>query len=76
MVYNAGVTGIDMRVLRVRLGLTQAGLGAALGISVSQVGQYERGYTRGDRRPVTIPRVVELACEALEARHARGEPIS
>jgi transcriptional regulator with XRE-family HTH domain len=75
MVYNERVTGTDMRVLRAKLGLTQARLADALGLSVSQIGQYERGVTGGDRRPVVIPRHIELACEALEARFARGEPL-
>jgi transcriptional regulator with XRE-family HTH domain len=68
------VTGIDMKVLRVRLGMTQRQLAEALGISQSQIVNYERGYTRGaDPRPVAIPRVVELACQMLEVLRERGE---
>ena len=48
---------------------------AALGISVGQLGDYERGYTRSrPRRPVVVPRLVELACEALLARWEREHP--
>jgi transcriptional regulator with XRE-family HTH domain len=68
------VTGIDMKVVRVRLGMTQRQLAEALGISPSQIANYERGFTRGaDRRPAPIPRAIELACEMLLIKRERGE---
>lgn len=61
-----------MREFRNRLGWSQQKLATELGMSVSQIANYERGTARGTDRPVVIPKVVELAMEALEARHARG----
>jgi transcriptional regulator with XRE-family HTH domain len=68
------VTGIDMKVLRVRLGMTQKQLAEALGVSTSQIANYERGFTRGaNRRPVVIPRAIEPACENAADQRERGE---
>ena len=40
-----------------------------------QIGDYERGHRRDkSRRPVSIPQVVELACEALLARYLHDHP--
>lgn len=55
------MTGHDMRLRRVQLGLTQAQFGAALGRCLQSVSQWERGVT-------PIPGYVELALEALERR--------
>jgi transcriptional regulator with XRE-family HTH domain len=60
------MTGIDLKAWRVRLGYTQAAAAEALGISVSQIIDYETGHKRGTDRPAVIPRVVALACQALE----------
>lgn len=38
----------------------------ALGISVSQITDYQSGVKRGTDRLAPIPRVVALACQALE----------
>ena len=55
-----------LKVIRSKLEMTQQQLAAALGISTGQLGDYERGYTRSrPRRSVAIPRLVELAWEAL-----------
>jgi transcriptional regulator with XRE-family HTH domain len=54
------MTGPELRRFRERLGHTQAGFAATLGISASQQGNYERGT-------YPIPRVVELACMAPAA---------
>jgi transcriptional regulator with XRE-family HTH domain len=68
------VTGTDMKVVRVRLGMTQRQLAEALGVSVSQIANYETGFTRGqERRPVEIPRAIELACQMLLVKRERGE---
>ena len=68
------VTGTDMKIVRVRLGMTQRQLAEALGISSSRVGDYERGYTRGkNRKTVEVPKLVELACEMLLVKRERGE---
>lgn len=55
-----------MREWRRRLGYTQQAAAAALGISVSQLIDYETGHKRGTDRAAPIPRVVALACRALE----------
>lgn len=39
-----------------------------LGISLTSVSLYERGTRFDDNRPVVIPRVVELATEAVSYR--------
>jgi len=62
-----------MREFREKLGWTQQRLATELGMSVSQIANYERGTVRSANRPVVIPKVVELALEALEARHQRDE---
>jgi transcriptional regulator with XRE-family HTH domain len=69
------MTGEDMRRLRGELGgWSQQRLASALGMSLSRIADYERGVTRGvNSRPVAIPQVVELACEALRVRYERGE---
>jgi len=69
------MTDEDMRRLRAELGgWSQQRLASALGMSLSRIADYERGVTRGaNPRPVAIPQVVELACEALRVRHERGE---
>ena len=60
------MTGPDMREWRRRLGYTQQAAAAALGISVSQLIDYGTGHKRSTDRPAPIPRVVALACQALE----------
>ena len=54
------MTAADLRALRKRLGMTQAQLAEALDLTVGSISNYE-----GARGPYEIPRVVELACEAL-----------
>jgi transcriptional regulator with XRE-family HTH domain len=49
----------DMRAWRRRLGLTQTQAGTALGLTLRAIQHYEGGSR-------SIPRVVELACWALE----------
>jgi hypothetical protein len=71
--YQIIMTGAEMRELRKKLGWSQQRLATELGMSVSQIANYERGTVRSTGRQVAIPKVVELALEALEARHARGE---
>jgi len=71
--YETAMTGAEMKELRERLGWSQQRLATELGMSVSQISLYERGTIRKTGHPVAIPKVVELALEALEARHARGE---
>jgi transcriptional regulator with XRE-family HTH domain len=60
------MTGPEFRTWRARLGYTQAAAAEALGISVSQIADYESGTKRGTDRAAPIPRVIALACQALE----------
>lgn len=55
------MTGIELRALRKRLGLTQAQLADRdhLDMSRDAIARYEGGRA-------AIPRVVELACETLK----------
>jgi transcriptional regulator with XRE-family HTH domain len=58
------MTPDGLKALRARLGLSQAGLAAALDLTEGTIRNYE-----GARGGVyKIPRVVELACEALVNR--------
>jgi transcriptional regulator with XRE-family HTH domain len=50
------------------MGLTRTQLAAALSLSESMIGQYERG-------DYPVPRVVQLALETLTRRHKDGKPI-
>lgn len=54
-----------LRVRRARLGMTQAGLGAVLGVPTNTVMKWERGH-----QPVRHPRMLALALDALDARVA------
>lgn len=60
------MTPDDLRAWRKRLGLSQVQAATALGLSVSRIIDYERGTTRGRENAAPIPRVVELACAAIE----------
>lgn len=63
---------MEMRVWRTRRNWSRERLAEALGMSVSRITDYERGYSRGaDRQPVIIPRVVELALKGLDAEEER-----
>jgi transcriptional regulator with XRE-family HTH domain len=59
------MTGQELRAARERLGLTQAALAALLEISLSRLGNYERGIHRQSGKPYTIPRMVEFAVRYL-----------
>ena len=61
------MTNTELRAVRKRLGLTQAALAEALGISLSQLHNYERGSDRRTGAPCPVPRLVQLACRALAA---------
>jgi transcriptional regulator with XRE-family HTH domain len=69
--YLGEMTAADFRRLRLYLDLTQEKMADALGISVSRLGEYERGRARGGGRSAAIPKTIELACEALRARFER-----
>jgi transcriptional regulator with XRE-family HTH domain len=66
------MTPADFRAWRKRLGLTQAAAATALGMSVSQIIDYEIGTKRGTDRPASIPKHVALACAAVA--HGLQEP--
>lgn len=54
------------RTWRKSLGFNQREAAEALGVSVASVMLYEAGRRRdGDRRAVTIPKTVALACAAV-----------
>ena len=60
-----------MRDLRQRLGWGQERLADELELSLTRIGDYERGFTRGKIvRRAPIPKVVELACRLLLIRYA------
>ena len=64
------MTPAEFRAWRAARGWTQRQAAEALGMSCSQIEDYESGRKRGTDRLAPVPRVVELACEALA--HASG----
>jgi hypothetical protein len=72
------MTPADLTAWRTRMGWLKGEAAKALGLSLNGYGAYERGYVEGEpiagtpllryRKPRPIPKHVELACEALEAR--------
>lgn len=58
----------DFRSWRLRRGITQKQAGQLLELSTETIKCYERGFRKGSRSdvPVHIPRVVVLACSALD----------
>ena len=74
MTYLCVMTRQELRAARDRLGMTQASLAAALGISISQLGNYERGWDRQNDRPSTIPRAIEFAVRYLLLCGANDQP--
>ncbi len=59
------MTGRDLRVRRKALGLTQAALAEALGVSANTIACWERGEKRMDHE-----RMVDMAVGMIEAREA------
>lgn len=57
----------DFKAWRKRLGYTLDGAAEALGMSRSAIINYEAGVRRDSGEPVVIPKVVALACAAVEA---------
>jgi DNA-binding XRE family transcriptional regulator len=55
----------EFREMRERLGLSREALARALGLSVSQLADYESGWKRGTDRPALIPPIVDLAMMQL-----------
>lgn len=67
------MTANDFRAWRARLGLSQRQAADALELSISTVKAYDQGHLSrrdddGEFVPAPIPRVVALACEALELK--------
>jgi predicted transcriptional regulator len=61
------MTGTAMKAWRKSLGFSRKGAAEALGISESQIVDYETGMKRGTGRPAQIPKAVALACAAITA---------
>lgn len=61
------MTGEQLRAWRRGLGLSRRRAAATLGLSESQLVDYESGRKRGTDRAAVIPRHVELACLAITA---------
>jgi predicted transcriptional regulator len=61
------LTGPAMKAWRKSLGFSRKGAAEALGISESQIIDYETGKKRGTDRLAPIPRAVALACAAVAA---------
>src|SRR6185295_18249588 len=63
--------GVELRARRRALGLTQAQLGTALGVSGNSVARWERAEVQ-----MNSPALVLLALEGLEARRPGADPSS
>jgi transcriptional regulator with XRE-family HTH domain len=59
------MTGSELRAARERLGMSQSALAALLEISLSRLGNYERGIHRQSGRSYPVPHMVELAVRYL-----------
>ena len=60
------MTPHELIAFRKRMGWGRAELARQLGISLSRVGDFELGHTRGrNMQPAPIPKAIELACRAL-----------
>jgi transcriptional regulator with XRE-family HTH domain len=55
----------DLKAFRSRYGLSQHALALELGVSRSRLADFEAGKSQGHDRPAPIPKLFELACEAL-----------
>ncbi len=60
------MTHEDFKNWRKKMGLTQQQAADVLGLSKATIENYDKGVRREDGRPVVIPRVVALACAAIE----------
>jgi len=65
------MTPEEFRAWRKAEGLPLKRAGQVLGVSYLAALSYDRGYRHDDRRPVTIPEKIALACEAISARLER-----
>lgn len=61
------MSGPEMRDWRKRLKFSRKAAAEALGISESQIIDYEAGLKRGTDRPAVIPKHIALACAAISA---------
>lgn len=59
------MTGPEFRAWRKRLSFSRKRAAEALGLSESQLADYEAGIKRGTDRPAPIPKHVALACAAV-----------
>lgn len=59
------MTPDDLKAWRKWLDLTQAQAAQALGVSLSQLSNYEAGRDRWSKRPAPIPKAIALACAAI-----------
>lgn len=66
-------TETSFRLWRRRMGYTQAEAAAALGVSASQIQNWDAGHDRGRGRPSIPPYAVRVLMAAL-VRDAQTEP--
>jgi len=62
------MTHLELRALRKRLGMTQPQFAEKLGVSVSQLFNWEHGVDRRTGAPCPVPKLVELAAAAVAKR--------
>jgi transcriptional regulator with XRE-family HTH domain len=55
----------ELKKKRERLGLTQSGFAKEVGVTATTISRYETGLQ------TPIPKLIELAIEALEVRHIK-----
>jgi hypothetical protein len=69
------MTPTEFLAFRRRIGWSLKTLGGQLGMHPSRLTDFESGHTRGKvKKPVSIPKVVELACRWLEHEETQRRP--
>jgi transcriptional regulator with XRE-family HTH domain len=69
------MTPTEFLAFRRRLGWSLKTLAGQLGMHPSRLADFESGHSRGKvKKPVVIPKVVELACKWLEDEERRRRP--
>jgi transcriptional regulator with XRE-family HTH domain len=61
------MTGDELKAWRQKMGLTQQELADRVGVHRATLVDYEKGIRRSDKKKVSVPAAVELACRGIEA---------
>jgi DNA-binding transcriptional regulator YiaG len=71
------ITGVEVKSMRLKLGMTQEDLAHALGVTVSTVNRWENGHTRPSRLAVAgLERLAETRSESGGAEFVPPESVA